>query len=483
MGRATGRDSGLPTKILIRSPEMGMQPGLIRTQIRGILKSLKSASHATKADAESQEINKVNLWCYGAGGAYCGANDSPKGGPGKIWDTVGSLYIGVERDKAAENKRSNKGSIGLFNGQLSYCSDHVHETLYITPTFYSVEEARTTLEKTFTTSANNDEGDLLKAQIQQIYIKAGEPKIKDRLGISITSNKFIGNDIKKSALNYGLKGDVNMEDYHLFKLIHSLKSAQENFTSVKNIENAYPFIDKNMVIRIDADPATVTPIENDFDAANPETITVDDCAEIVKWGLEGLIIKKIPPAINWEGIVKHIRDTVGDENIKNYLIPVKGTEIYINPFLLETAQDLFRETGEWLNHLPDPKTKPDLFSKELQKNPFNKNIPNREELKPLLDAHKTLDKELKDYCKDKSKTIKLETTIEFIKSLYTLVDLISDNRVQIWARGGWGGNSSEPFITENVNFSGSNIDRALYKSNNLTVLDKNAGKAVDTYFK
>ncbi|TQV70588.1 hypothetical protein FKG94_21450 [Exilibacterium tricleocarpae] len=504
MGTASGRDSGLPTKILIRSPEMGMQPGLIRTQLRGLLKSIKRASHATQEETSIKEANKLNLWCYGAGGAYRLPTDNPAGGPGKVWDIKGSIYIGVERDKSAESRRKAKGTVSLYTGEISYCSESTEETLYTSPTYYFTEQARVDVQKMFIDSATAN--NLLTSQITPIQqdTGVGTTKPPNRAGISITANTFIGGDIKEAAKVYGLKGEVNMEDYHLLKLVYSMKSSQEKFISVKSIENEYPILKDVRIVRIDADPAEVvaiadvksdSPTYNGFKEANETEIKASNYAEIIGWGLQGMQFDVIPDSIDWKKIATFIGTKVNKENVDKYLVAYKesnGDENakYMNPFLLEAAQDMFREVGEWLQQVQKEDSETEHYVSAINRNPFNISgletpAEQTARMDGLLKAYNDLNMQLSQFCNGNKDAITREACEGFVTSLYSYLSksiVEPDSDVKIWARGGWGAGKAQPSFVENVSYSGSTVDRALYKSTNSTVLNKNAKDAVENYF-
>ncbi|BFT29946.1 hypothetical protein D210916BOD24_11220 [Alteromonas sp. D210916BOD_24] len=498
MGKASGRDSGLPTKILIRSPEMGMQPGLIRTQLRGLLKSIKSASNATEDKLSTREANRINLWSYGAGGAFC---NWPQGGPNKVWDIRGSLFVGVERDKSAEENRltETKGAVSLYTGSINYCSDTTSQTLYKSPAYYFAEQARSDVDEVFETSSESDS--LLKAEISKLknYFGSYVQKPSNSTGISITSNSFIGESTKDAALKYDLVGEVNMEDYHLLKLVYSMKTSQTKFLCARSIEDKYPVIDESRIIRIDADPAKVSALSNDgdgknftnFGIANPDEIDVNALAHIICWGLKGMQFDSTPDDINWKSVAEFISDK--ELKVDNYLFPYSGDDVspkkYINPFLLESAQDLFQEVGAWIKQVQINDQTPEEFDVSLNKNPFNISDLNgeesREQFAALVTSYMDLNRALISYCKDvKSTNLNDDVCLVFITSLYALLfkDFDGETPVNIWARGGWGAGVNEPFIVKNVKYSGSIVDRALYKSTNSTVLNLNAEKAVNEYF-
>jgi hypothetical protein len=94
---------------------------------------------------------------------------------------------------------------------------------------------------------------------------------------------------------------------------------------------------------------------------------------------------------------------------------------------------------------------------------------------------------LTSYCKDAgSKDLNERVCLNFVLGLYRLLfnnpEIKEDTEIDIWARGGWGANVNAEYIVKNINYSGSNVDRALYKSTNSTVLARNAEKAVENYF-
>lgn len=507
MGNAKGRSSGLPTKILIRSPEMGMQPGLIRTQLRGLLKSIRSASNATKDDSSAREANSINLWSYGAGGAFCTPESEIVGGPGEVWDIQGSVYVGVERDKGAELRRSSKSqmsTVGLYTGEISYCSKDANENLYQSPAYYFTEQARADVEGMFISSSRED--NLLNKQTRaltsQLDQRASRPA--ERAGISITANTFIGEAMKTAARDYGLLGEVNMEDYHLLKLIHSMLTSQTKFTSVKSIEDKYPTLDKFRVIRIDADPAEVSPLSDGnspitfqrFTEANPTTISAQDYASVVTWGLMGMKYSAVPDAINWHAIASFMSSYLS-LNVGDFLVTYTpqldlDDQKYINPFLLEAAQDMYTEVGEWLarisaNPIDVNKAK---HVNAVNSNPFNikafdDELEQVQRLRSLIESYENLTLALDQYCTGTTDEIDVELTTEFVKALYSYLygrAQYAESALDIWARGGWGIGNDQPYFVENVIFNGSLVDRALYKSNNTTVLDNCSNEAVNYYF-
>ena len=512
MGEATGRDSGLPTKILIRSPEMGMQPGLIRTQLRGLLKSIKSASNATEDRLSTREANRINLWSYGAGGAFCMPLESEhgsRGGPGTIWDIQGSLFVGVERDKGSEVRRltEKNGSVSLYTGSINYCTDSTAETFYQSPAYYFTEQARSDVNDIFETSSKSDT--LLKSQISKLknYFGSYTPKPVNSTGISITSNTFIGESMKDAAREYGLQGEVNMEDYHLLKLIYSMKTSQTKFLCARSIEDQYPVLDETRIIRIDADPAQVSAISDtdnpnnfsNFGAANPNKTKASDLAKIVCWGLQGMQFDDTPDEINWKAVALFIQDKVSKVKLAEYLAPYHEgegndaeTNKYINPFLLESAQDLYREIGDWIEKVQQNEQNPEKFEASLNRNPFNiTNLVADEEIRKcfstLVKTYMDVSRALTSYCKDAgSKDLNERVCLNFVLGLYRLLfnnpEIKEDTEIDIWARGGWGANVNAEYIVKNINYSGSNVDRALYKSTNSTVLARNAEKAVENYF-
>lgn len=507
MGTAKGRSSGLPTKILIRSPEMGMQPGLIRTQLRGILKSIRSASNATKDDSSSREANRIKLWSYGAGGAFCTSESYIEGGPGKVWDIQGSIYVGVERDKGAELRRSSMNSVstgGLYAGEISYCSKDTNETLYQSPAYYFTEQARADVEGAFISSSREE--NLLNRQIRALtsQLDQGASRPPDRAGISITANAFIGESMKTAARDYGLLGEVNMEDYHLLKLIHSMLTSQTKFTSVKSIEDKYPTLDMFRVIRIDADPAEVSPLSDGgspvtfqrFTEANPSKISAQDYAAVVTWGLMGMKYSAVPDAIDWHAIASFISSYLS-LNVGDFLVTYTpqldlDDQKYINPFLLEAAQDMYTEVGEWLarisaNPIDVNKAK---HVNAVNSNPFNVKAFDDEpeqmqRLTNLFENYARLTFALDQYCSGTNPDIDVQITTEFVTALYSYLYGTAQypgSQLDIWARGGWGIGKDQPYFVNNVVFNGSLVDRALYKSNNTTVLDNYSNHAVNYYF-
>ncbi|EKE84396.1 hypothetical protein [Idiomarina xiamenensis] len=504
MGKASGRDSGLPTKILVRSPEMGLQPGLIRTQLRGILKALKGASNATKPSQRGN--SSVNIWSYGAGGAFRDIGQPlPAGGPGEVWNVLGSVMMGVERDKAAELGREKVGQRSLYTGIINYASREQYCQFYETPTFYDIAGARQLVEQTFIAQSTEQTSQLYKliASTQTVISAQQNGVPAERSAVTISSNSFMGHNVKQAANQYGLHGDANMEDFHLLKLIHSMDAAQTHYTSVKSIENRYPTLAASKIVRIDADPFNIpNPVKAAFGPVRepneppvmPWVLASEQYAAILAWGLQGLELTQAPAAV----YLGFDANAVGNQKVNpsaaitehgcfipqtsaNVNLQGNHSKLYLNAFCLEVAQDMLNEFGSWIDKLGKLKAQPEKFAEVARSNPFNAPLVNDPELGEFLPLETCYSKIRSLAGKAEQEGLLNDQLASFINNLKTFLQIAGEN-LPIWARGGWGADSNQLYSAANAKLVDATLDRFIYKANNTIVLENRAQEAVTNWF-
>lgn len=299
--------------VLIRAPEMGKEPSLFRPYLRALMKSLKGI-----------DPGGVNLFVIGAGGSAF-----PEDSPGKTHVIASSVYAGpqIENDIVwsvvsfvtadSEHKlyRSKVGDVGPEN----------------------VAEA--------ITRAQNELGKLKSEESSGRRALLGHMKkipqdlVDSGRVVSLTTGFFSGAAEKAAAASLGLR-DVNMEDFHVLKVVNSMRPKAR---AGKALE--YPRIGAAAVFRVDCDPFKIA--TDEVEALNAwlkdtknSSVPVKDMVEIIEFGLLGLPLHNVPSAMEWSfpGVLRRTER----------FLPYGrrgGQPLILDPFRLEVASDLLAEAA------------------------------------------------------------------------------------------------------------------------------------------
>jgi hypothetical protein len=193
--------------------------------------------------------------------------------------------------------------------------------------------------------------------VNEIYEKEIYNSRKYPAIVTLTVSYFGGEKDKEAADNIGIKG-VNMEDYHVLRVIRSALCQGISKTS------DYPIILGGRVDRIQCDPREIEKdVLDAFDKyakeANPRNqphalLTAEDYADVIIWGLKGLLTTEMPACVRWNFIDHYWEE--GDEWVElikkhfwsfAYNEKIQRSEFIVpNPFCIEIATDFLSELTE-----------------------------------------------------------------------------------------------------------------------------------------
>lgn len=424
--------STLDPVIVIRSPEMGLQPNLLRTYLRAILKSF------THVRINGQKLSGLNVSMWGAAGLVDGRLK-----PGSVSDIAGSLFVGAEVDKDAE--RAGHGA--HFRGVIYFAGVDardaradaevaVSEQLYKT-----AAEAQQRAQILFELAARR--GASAGAKIRELVKRSTQAGGT----VSLTVSFFGGDSMKEAGRALGL-ADVNMEDYHILKVCRSMRKGG----------GKYPPIHAASVRRINCDPAEIPKdVLTTFDrVAQASSMTVSAYVDAIRWGLAGCDVPDTPATGHWKDLVAAI---IKDRD--NYFIPFDGKHgkgIVLDPFFREIASDLpeFLEKG--------------VAFAEHEK----RSISSR-----TLDDLAKRARFLRSASDAASQTNKITELVEILRDGCGLSK--DGGRLAVWVRPGKWLAKPATCRLDRLRFTGPfspNADKAFYRSSNLVALQQAAAMQV-----
>jgi hypothetical protein len=560
--------------IVIRTPEMGLQPSLMQPYIEFLFKGISGTASQLAAEkvkleykeinpeATAQELNEqtegkwewpLRIFQFGAQGS-CSAQE--KYSPGKIITVIASLFVGVDIDKNGDTWAvislctpagiydfvRDKASVlvGDLKANAEFAQDFAAEIFR--------KQKDEDKHKDLTLAADNihrdpnnpykngenkiKAGDTLKGTIDKIYkiYEKKYPKDATPPGVvTLTVSYFGGVDDKKAADALGIYS-VGMEDYHVLRILRS--AFCQGISSSTN----YPIVLGWRIDRVQCDPKEIKPkVEEAFleyiKEADPNKthglMTAEDYADVIVWGLKGLITTAMPKCTRWNFIYHYWQEgedwqkllkehfwsftyygywkdwTFGGLRELRFKVP--------NPFHIEIATDLLKDLSEM---------DPGIAGEIKEKDDSGKNA--KEEIKRLVEAVK---KEWKkeeekrgDFKKSKGsvqqkKPLRVAEKsyigpagIETRRAAIKLMEYIGKNcgfdsgkkskggkpLLKTWLRPGkWvgaGGKVKAPSTQDLDNdkykepkFDGACVDRAFYKSCNMMALQTMAGNLWGVY--
>ncbi|MCY1040514.1 hypothetical protein OV208_04195 [Corallococcus sp. bb12-1] len=305
--------------VIVRAPEMGLQPELIRLNLKTIMLALGQI----KLPGNKSDRSAANVYMYGAGGAMGSGTK-----PGKLQHIMGSVYIGAEVDseslvgKVAVGATRKERTVSLgqrWVGLVAFSCPDSHIVLYRSASQGTHKEAL----------------DLAKAEFKSLRLMAPLKqcqKLVDKLypsySISLTASDFIGGDIKAAARDQGLGGDCNMEDYHVLRILHEMRFGV-----------GMPQLFNHGLARIDCDPPHIPQaLFTTFKTwAQEARWTKAHYIEGILWGLRGITAA----SVSWDHAHWGFKDRVAALNLGSldkyfYLV---GDRV-LCPFFTELACDL-----------------------------------------------------------------------------------------------------------------------------------------------
>jgi len=370
---AAAEASDKPPIVVVRAPELGLQPGLVGGYLQPIMESVES------------RIGPVRLHVFGAGGAV--AESIKPGDPSAI---VGSLYVGVRRAVGTRPKKPTELDTRMFRGEAGVIlskeartellehqervayqgvlvlrgKDGSERHFHVSKPVYTDEgelyglikdkqldpdaltdpevwhnldqaarfqaeerakvifrEQRGKLVEVHPVTGNPvDGGETLQQAIGDLIASADDP----RASVSMTTSFFGGGVDKAAGASVGI-ADVNMEDFWVLELAQKLR------LKPNQIE----------VVRVNADPHEVSEdvVRRVRDWARDARLSEEAYVDAILWGRKGVPLEAMPESGHWtafEGIE-------GDE-LRDIVIDHQGR--VVNPWYTEIAVDLVNEAAD-----------------------------------------------------------------------------------------------------------------------------------------
>jgi hypothetical protein len=553
--------------IVIRTPEMGLQPSLMQPYIEFLFKCISGAASQLASEKDKlryKEQNKdtspaevyaatektwewpLKIFQFGAQGS-CSAQE--KYSPGKIITVIASLFVGVDIDKNGDTwaviSLCTPGGIYEFlrekykqlfldqGGNAKVAEDQAARFFRLQADKEKHGDLKLSEKGIFRDPNNpykNDESEIkkditLKETIEKIntiyenkYKNGKVPGV-----VTLTVSYFGGPEDKKAADELGIYS-VGMEDYHVLRILRS------SFCQGISKTTDYPIVLGWRIDRVQCDPKEIDPdIEKEFikyirrlgDFDKPNALmTADEYADVIVWGLKGLITTAMPECTRWN-FVNYYWEKGGDWQLKlkqhfwsfayyrssfaKFFIGEKWMKFIVpNPFHIEIATDLLEDLSkldstkkngfsedaaviaevkrlvskvrdEWTAEEMGRHEKSETKAKTWQKKPVR--IEEKRYYGPEGSATKKAAIELMEYLGEKC-------------NFYSGIKRNEKRLLKTWLRANkWGvypdfvRKVATQDLDDNTkpNFDGSCVDRAFYKSCNMMALQTMAGNLWDIY--
>lgn len=296
-------------------------------------------------------------------------------------------------------------------------------------------------------------------------IKEKYKNVIDKGVVTLTVSYFGGDEDKDAAEKLGIEG-VNMEDYHVLKVLRTAIAKGASKSS------DYPLILKWRIDRINCDPKSIEKsVIDDFNNYIKEPyLTEKDYVAVIIWGLQGVLKGEIPDCAKW----KFARE-MEIETFQKHLWPYNsGTQDVSDPFCIEIATD-------FINELADIKATKEERTKDGNLGPAGgiagiENKVSADQLKNLRNLADAVRKAWPNKVETEAKAKELMT---FLKEKCQFG--AGRDKLKTWLRPGkWGKDITAPTLQDlkGAKFGGAAVDRALYKSCNMMALQTYA----DMYF-
>jgi hypothetical protein len=413
-----------PPVIVIRTPEMGLQPSLMKPYLEFLFKAISlMSSQLTAEKAEKQELitrdftkGKAlpwNIWEWPLQvfqfGAQGSCSTQVEYQPGKIVTVIASLYVGVDIDKDGEawsvvSLCTPAGIYDFVRKKIVSGKDLVDLESYAGPNPRIADWKRRFAEGPLTrddriTAAQEIAAEIFRAQADSgrwnkltldkasIYRDPNSPyvdieseiiekttlqkaldiiyklyKQKYSSGaavgvVTLTVSYFGGEEDKNAADALGIYS-VGMEDYHVLRVLRSA------FCQGISKRTDYPIVLGWRIDRIQCDPKKIAEslitefngyirrMDVGADGKPTALLTAEEYADIIVWGLQGLITTVRPACADWNFVNYYWAK--GDEWRKRLLshfwsFSYSGGEdgfAVPNPFYIEIATDFLKELQE-----------------------------------------------------------------------------------------------------------------------------------------
>ncbi|HEX5080907.1 MAG TPA: hypothetical protein VFY40_02600 [Blastocatellia bacterium] len=470
--------------ILVRNPEMGAQPSIVRPYERAIFKAISRLEEAHQPSSNERNDAGVRLHSFASGGAI-----NPGVYPGTISRPMASLYIGSEVDEDGR-VYSVVNLAAIRNIPPKLWPQHVE--------FYRDETTKTYVwgNVPITSEMKKEEIDAVSAEInedvkksvQWFVLDSGDSLLEStlkclsecyRLGSfkyepiifrgqtlnsdtpEITANFSYFDDLTMKGNLYKKFGNVvvnsNMEDYHVLRLARSM--VERGGQTKKGVipPHRYARLIDVEILRVNANvnislPAVQTALDGYLGAIR---LSNQEYIESIMWGLKGCPlgeVGKLPPRVNQWGVYMTLK---GNEDLAKYIYTyTDGAEqIYcMDPFCCEIATDLLKEMANKDNNYDEK----------------------------LRDAAGAAITEAKHHAWDDDWTKTRDLVGKFVNLMYEEYkdEFSGSDSMYCWLRPGkkWNGLDRYRMLTKEAGEiflkSEENVDRLFYKSANLLALQQ-----------
>ena len=291
-------------------------------------------------------------------------------------------------------------------------------------------------------------------------IEAIKQKYPEGKGVvTLTVSYFGCDEDKKAAEKLGIEG-VNMEDYHVLKVLRSAISKGASKTS------DYPLILKWRIDRINCDPKSIE--GSVIEAFNKEIknpyLTKTNYVDVIIWGLGGVLKGEIPACAKW-----NFAEKIEKEKFSKYLWSYSSNSSDVSdPFCIEIATDFINELADMNPNNDKPGGIAGIKEtvKKHLKNPTDENI--KDKLKELITKAKAVRNAWPNKETTKHEAISL---MEFLENNCGF-KADKPEYLKTWLRPGKWENITAPTIQDlnDQTFGGAAVDRAFYKSCNMMAL-------------
>lgn len=297
-----------PPIVLVRSPEMGLQPALVPVYQKAIVQSLQ------KLDEGKPANGGVNFSFFGTSGAVASHEQ-----PGDLNRVTGSLYVGVDLVPGEEGRPPRyRGVIKLIEA-----SGNPPKTFFSSETFDDRGKAEEAAKKAFNRPGASDLKNTDRSARSDETLGSAVRDVMQTHGgsVSLTVSFFGGDAEKATGRSLGLT-NVNMEDYHVLASMPDILSS--------------PGKGSVGVTRYNCDPPDIPPlVVSAMETWGEETkYTPDAYVDAILWGLKGSIAEQAPKSGKWTAL------DVLEEGMRGrfaYQLPNDGG--ILDPFYAEIASD------------------------------------------------------------------------------------------------------------------------------------------------
>lgn len=458
--------------IVIRSPEMGLQPSLMSPYIEFLLKAVSAAS-SQWAHAAAQNVEwPVRLSCFGAQGGA--ATSRP---PGSLSPICASLYVGLIYGDGPVQPSIAIGSQGgvyhfaakvgskappMPTDGLAAWFNQWHNDLAVSrvdvdPRYKRNEESWVAV------------GIALKDVISRLVTSYTTTTCTPE--VSGTSPWFIGEEQKRAFSAVGVTG-CNMEDYWVLRSMRAM--ALERVNRDPKSRSMMPVLTRGFLTRVNADPLSIDKAVLDAfqDDLRQKTLSDSNYGDLILWGLHGLPLPGdgigMPRFAEWS-FASHPVFKTGDtfeRHLYGFLVDEGERVVVPDPFFIEIATDLLKDCAR----LPDSAAS--VFTQP----------PGNEALCRIRDAAKKVFETWKAQGPQPSQ-VTGKAIADFVYAFIgdgKFADPSQAHHVKVWLRPGkWEGvtaNSVQDAVSQR--FGDAAVDRAFYKASNIVALRRHTPSAI-----